>query len=190
MYRRIGNCDSCGAPFAVRPGEDLACAFCKAPLSSLLDDVGLGKATLHQLLGEAFGREDWAVVLDIVERIAGPEPPSARAGRYLFFAGTVADRKMGDHARCLAYFQRAAAADPTWLTPLAARAEALARRGDHHEAERELRAAIRRGQESDAPAVLMRSLWSALGKLLRDHLDKPEEALLCLQLAERRTSSA
>jgi hypothetical protein len=160
MYRRIGNCDTCGAPFAVRPGEDIACAFCDAPLPSPLDDVGLGKASLHQLLGEAFVREDWPVVIDVVERIVNLEPPSPRVGRYLFFAGTVADQKMLDHARCLGYFERAAAADPAWLTPLAARAEAFARRGEHRDAERELRAAIRRAQERDAPAATMRSPWA------------------------------
>lgn len=190
MYRRIGNCETCGAPFAARPGEDIACTFCGAGLPSALDDVGLGKASLHQLLGEAFVREDWASVLEIVERITSQGPSTPRIGRYLFFAGSVADRKLRDQARSLLYFERAASADEAWLTPLAARAEIFARHGEYRSAERELRAAIRRAQESDVPAAIMRSLWATLGELLRDHMNDPEQARLCFELAERRASSA
>jgi hypothetical protein len=36
---------------------------------------------------------------------------------------------------------------------------------------------------------MMRSLWSALGELLQNHLNEPEEARRCFDLAERRAFS-
>ena len=189
MYKRIGNCDNCGAPFATRPGETLDCIHCGAALPSPLDDVGLGRASLHQLLGEAFSREDWPAVLDVIEHLLQAEAASPRIGRYLFFAGTIANSKLRDHAQALTYFDRAANADPTWITPLAARAEVLATQGRYREAEQDLRAAVLRAQVGRTAPMISRALWLALGNLLRDHLQDPGQGQACLDLANRCLNS-
>ena len=186
MYRKLGTCERCGAPFSITAGVDDDCTYCGSALPNPLVDANLGHATLHQLLAECTVRRDWHAVLETIATILRKDERDPRCAGYLHFAGLVACNELNDEERGVAFFREEIVADGRGLRAHAAIAESFVRRQLWQLAEEELRAGLRRALDTGAKPEAVASLWDALGALHRDQLGDPVEAQECFDHAKRQ----
>lgn len=186
MYRLEGTCNNCGALYATSPGEDAFCEYCDFPLPTPLTELSSNVATLHQLLRECIQRSDWPGATQVVQRLADETDNPQTRGRYLRSLGSMFSNKLEDKHQAMICWEQALAENASDIRSFVSLAEALRCEERWADLEGLYRKMIKRTINSTNSRVVLEKLWTGLGCVYRDHLDRPGEATQCFERAQKQ----
>ncbi len=134
---------------------------------------------LMQLYSE---EKDWAKAVDVVLKLAQFVDDPKQKARYLMTAGMVSAREMHDYDAALHSFTQVMALDPSLTKALEESISIVIDQGNFERAEELLKNKMTAASQAKDTNRLLET-FIALGKLYRDHLERPDDAIDAFEAA-------
>ncbi len=143
------------------------------------------KAALHKLLSICTAAERWEPAADVLVTLAEKEEDPARRSKLLFTVGAVYRDQLVDFERAQNVFDNLLDREPLRMDAIEA-IEALHRdRGAWKTLEKAYRRQLERVVDIEGAEDMQFALATAIARLYRDKLNRPDDAIAALKLAAR-----